>query len=164
MHMIYYLKQDFHLVKETGAFYDEFENPIYTFTGENIMYPIIHLWNNDVEIGTIKTRRSLFKSEFDLYVEGHHIDTLKTVFSWFKLKLELETIGWKISNEEKARNYQISDRYGRMLASIQEGSFHLQMQFAVEIYDENSEELLLLVILGILLIRKSQQAAAAAAA
>ncbi len=162
--MIYYLKQDFHLFKETGAFYDEFENAVYTFTADNVFYPVIHLWNNDVEIGTIKTRRSLLKSEFDLYVEGHHIDTLKQVFSWFKLKLELETIGWKIDNEEKARNYRILDRYGRVLASVLEGSFHLQMQFSVEIYDEASEELLLLVILGILLIRKSQQAAAAAAA
>ncbi|MBR0137191.1 MAG: hypothetical protein IJM15_02160 [Erysipelotrichaceae bacterium] len=161
--MIYYLKEEVSLIKERGAFYDENENEVYTFYAENIMHPVVHLCNGDEEIGTIRTRRSFLKSEYDLYVDGQHIDTLKQVFSWLKLKMELPTIGWKINNEEKAYTYNIMDRYGRVLASIKEGLFHLTMHFSVEIFDEESEELLLLVVLGVFLLRKAQIAAAAAA-
>ena len=147
--MKYYFKENFRLLYADGALYDEYERPAYEYQNTTLMFPKIELYRDGELVGHVKKNFTLFLRQYDIYLGDELVDTLNQKFTFFRPELTLEQLGWKISGDFFALDYEIRDANGILLCDVNQELFRLTRRYYVDIKDEEYEELLVLLVLAI---------------
>jgi uncharacterized protein YxjI len=75
--------------------------------------------------------------------------TIDQEFTFFKPKLSLAQLGWRVEGDWLALDYRIYGPYDNLICEISQELFHLTRHYCVNIIDESEEALVLLVVLAI---------------
>lgn len=147
--MKYYFKENFRLLYADGALYNVNDDPVYTYENTTLFFPQINLYRYGEKVGHVKKNFTFFLRQYDIFVGETKVDSLNQEFTFFRQALSLDNLGWRVEGDWMALNYQIYDRYNRMICEVNQEIFHLTRHYTVNILDESQETMILLLVLAI---------------
>jgi len=158
--MKYYFKENFHFLYGDGQLYDEEGNVAYTFQQKTVMFPEVHLYRDDVDLGFVATEFKILYREYTLWMNGEKKETINSMLTLFRTHLFLTNSHWSINGSFMSLRYNIKNRKGDIVAIIDQEPFKAAPCYYIDILDEENEVFILLIVLIINLYNKASSNAA----
>ncbi|WP_304684033.1 LURP-one-related/scramblase family protein [Ileibacterium valens] len=108
------------------------------------------------QVGEIKQQFS-FLPEFNIYIHGRQVGTIKSRLSLFKTNLDLNYYHWNVVGNFFAWNYQVFSQSNREIATIGVELWHMSDHYYIRFDQEQDALPLLLLALAIDCIRDASQ-------
>ncbi len=158
--MKYYFKENFHFLYGDGQLYDEQGNVAYTFEQKTVMFPEVHLYKDGIDLGHVATEFKLLYREYTLWMNGEKKETINSMLTLFRTHLFLMNSHWTINGSFMSFKYNIKDRKGDIVATVDQEPFRAAPRYYIDILDEENEVFILLIVLIINLYNKASSNAA----
>lgn len=130
--------------------YDEEGNTAFTVKGQLSWGHSFHFLDpNGNHIATVKEKVIRFLPTFEFYEHGEYQGELKRRFSLFHPQYDIDFNGWYVEGNFMQWNYEIMDRQGRHIASINKELFHLSDTYVIDVENEQDALCALMLVTAI---------------
>lgn len=156
-----YMKQKMFSLKQDFNIIDENQEPVYKVDGEFFAIGrklhIIDLSQNQ-EVAFVKQKVMSLMPQVDVFVHGQQVTSIRKKLTFFKQEYDVSDLGWKITGDIWAHDYEIFDAEGDHIASISRKYFAMSDSYEFSIDNEEVDPVYVIaVVLAIDAVMDSKQ-------
>ena len=144
-----YMKQKMFSFKQDFNIIDEKQQPVYKIDGEFFTVGrklhIIDLRQNE-EVALVKQKVLTLLPQVDVFVRGQQITSIRKKLTFFKQEYDVSDLGWKITGDIWAHDYDIFDAEGDHIASISKKYFAMTDSYEFSINNKEVDPVYVIAV------------------
>ena len=130
--------------------YDESGNVLYTVRGELAWGHLLRIYDSyGHEIGTIKERVLTWLPQFEMYLDGRYVGSIRKELSFFKPHFSIDCNGWQVDGDWFEWDYHILDAKCQSIAYVSKEIFNWADTYVIDVRDPNHAVCILMLVLAI---------------
>ena len=130
--------------------YDEEGNVAYTVRGEFAWGHLLRIYDaHGNEIGHIKERVLSWLPQFEMYLSGRHVGSIRNEFCLFRHRFTIDCNGGQVEGDWLGWDYTIVDAQGRHVATVNKELFNWTDTYSIDVRDPNHATCVLMLVLAI---------------
>lgn len=130
--------------------YDEYGNTLYTVKGQLAWGHLLKIFDaGGRHVGTVKQQIFTFLPKFELYLNDAYVGQVVKEFTFFKPKYHLDCQDWQIIGDLFEWDYQIQDRFGGLVATMQKQLFNWTDTYSIDVARPEDAIYCLMIVLAI---------------
>ncbi len=130
--------------------YDEAGNIAYTVRGQIAWGHLLRIFDaNGREIGCIKERVLTWLPQFEMYLGGRYVGSIRKEFSLFRPRFTIDCNGWWVDGNWIEWDYNILDQRGQCIATVNKELFNWTDTYSIDVRDPNHATCILMLVLAI---------------
>ena len=102
-----------------------------------------------IETGTVKERVFTLLPKFEIYSGTNYIGCISKEFSFFKPKYNIDFNGWHIEGNFFEWDYTISDKNGRLVATVSKELWNFTDTYSIDVPDESNMLYALMLVIAV---------------
>lgn len=128
--------------------YDETGQIVYTVKGQLSWGHLLKIFDNNQQcVGMIKEKIFAWLPKFQIFLNNNYLGEVKREFTFFKPRFKIDYNGWQLNGDFSGWNYEITDKFGNILAKISKQLWNFTDTYAIDILKpEDTIEVLLVVL------------------
>ncbi|MDE7326705.1 MAG: LURP-one-related family protein [Lachnospiraceae bacterium] len=134
--------------------FDENENTVFTVKGQLSFGHCLNIYDASGQyLATVKEKVLTFLPRFELYLASpsgnRYIGCIQKEFSFLRPKFHIDINGWYIEGNFIEWDYQVFDRGGQLIATVNKELFHFSDTYTIDIARPTDVLCALMLVLAI---------------
>ena len=130
--------------------YDEAGNVLYTVRGQIAWGHLLRIFDaQGREIGCVKERVLTWLPQFEMYLDGRYVGSIRKEFSFLRPRFTIDCNGWQVDGNWFEWDYSILGASGVKLANVSKELFNWTDTYTIDVYNANDALFALMLVIAI---------------